>query len=115
MLFLGFQIWLSNRSEKSLTFLIETIPQAKDPDVELSGKTVTKWKSFNDRNHKILTPVNQEQGGVLIKLSLPLDRQKRYGLVFDKTKQNMYHIENVPSIFLSLNGTKVLLTLTFLV
>ena len=57
-----------------LTFLIETVPPVKDSDVELSAdKAVTKWKSFNDREHIILTPVNQEKGSELKILSLPLD------------------------------------------
>ena len=99
-----------------LTFLIETVPPVKDSDVELSpDKAVTKWKSFNDREHIILTPVNQEKGSELKILSLLLDPLKRYGLVFDKKQEDMYHIEDPRTIFLSLNRTKVLLTMTFLV
>lgn len=83
-----------------LTFLIETIPPAKDPDVEFSAnKIVAKWKAFNDRKHIILIPANHGKGGKLKTLSLPLDTLKRYGLVFDKKEENMYYIENDRSIF----------------
>ena len=100
----------------ALTLLIESIPPAKDPDVELStDKAVMKWNSFNDRKHIILTPVNQEKGGKLKILSLELDLLKRYGLVFNKKKENMYTMDNDPNMFLSLNGVNVLLTMTFLV
>ena len=86
-----------------LTFLIETISPAKDPDVEFSAdKTVAKWKSFNDREHIILTPANHEKGGKLKTLSL--HRLKRYGLVFNKKEENMYCMENCRNMFLSMNG-----------
>ena len=50
------------RKSNSLTLLIETIPPARDSDVEVSvNKTVSKWKAFNDRDKIILTPVNNER------------------------------------------------------
>ena len=100
----------------ALTLLIESIPPANEPDVELSSeKAVNKWKSFNDREHDILTPVNQGKGGSLKKLSLEMNPQKRYGLVFDKKQETMYHMKNCRHIFLSNVELGVLLTLTFLV
>ena len=99
-----------------LTLLIETIPPAKDPDVDFSpsDKRVIKWKSSGKRKNMILTPVNQEKGSVLKTIN-PFSGQKRYGLVFNKKEQNMYHIENVRYMYLSVNRVNVLLTLTFLV
>ena len=93
-----------------LTLLIDTIPPSKDPDVELSPeKEIKKWKSFNNRDHMFLTPVNHEKGGQLEEI--PQSDPPRYGLKFDKKKQIMYHL--VPGrTILSLSGG-VLLTLTF--
>jgi hypothetical protein len=105
------------RKLNSLTLLIQTLPPEKDPDVELSSEQmVTKWKSFHHSKdfYVILTPVNKEKGAKLKKLSLTLDDIQRYGLVFDKKKQNMYHWENAGHMFLSYNGINTLLTLTFL-
>ena len=98
------------RKLNSLTLLIQTLPPEKDPDVELSSeRVVTKWKSFHHSKdfYVILTPVNKEKGAKLKKLSLTLDDIQRYGLVFDKKKQNMYHWENAGHMFLSYNGIKV--------
>ena len=99
-----------------LTLLIETIPPAKDPDVDFSSsdKRVIKWKSSGKRKNMILTPVNQEKGSILKTIN-PFPGQKRYGLVFNKKEQNMYHIENARYMYLSMNRVNVLLTLTFLV
>ena len=60
------------RKLNSLTLLIQTLPPAKDSDVELSSEQmVTKWKSFHhsQRYYLILTPVNKEKGGKLQKLT----------------------------------------------
>ena len=98
-----------------LTFLIETIPPAKDPDVEFSeNKTVVKWKSSGEKKNMILTPVNQEKGSTLKTIN-PFRPPKRYGLVFNKKNQNMYHVENSRYMYLSRPDVNVLLTLTFLV
>ena len=79
------------RNSNSLTLLIETIPPARDSDVEATvDKTVSKWKAFNDP-----------------------PPHKRYGLTFDKKEENMYGLNN--NFFLSVKYKKVLLTMTFLV
>ena len=105
------------RKPNSLTLLIQTLPPEKDPDVELSSEQmVTKWKSFYHSKdfYVILTPVNKEKGAKLEKLSFTSDHIQRYGLVFDKKKQNMYHWEGARHMFLSYNGIDTLLTITFL-
>ena len=99
------------RDLNGLTLLIETLPPKKDADVELSSqKTVNTWKLFNNKDW-ILKPV--DVGGVLKWVTLELDPLKRYGLVFDKSKGIMYHMENT-TMFLSAR-MNVLLTMTFLV
>ena len=100
------------RNSNSLTLLIETIPPARDSDVEATvDKTVSKWKAFNDRDKIILTPVNNERGTKFKKVYPP--PHKRYGLTFDKKEENMYGLNN--KFFLSVKYGKVLLTMTFLV
>ena len=100
------------RNSNSLTLLIETIPPARDSDVEATvDKTVSKWKAFNDRDKIILTPVNNERGTKFKKVYPP--PHKRYGLTFDKKEENMYGLNN--NFFLSVKYKKVLLTMTFLV
>ena len=106
------------RKLNSLTLLIQTLPPAKDSDVELSSEQmVTKWKAFHHSQEYcvILTPVNKEKGAKLKKLWPTSNHIQRYGLVFDKKKQNMYHWENARHLFLSIKGVNTLLTLTFLV
>ena len=94
----------------ALTLLIETLPPNKDADVELSPKkTVDTWKLFNNKDW-ILKPV--DEGGVLKWVTPKLNPLKRYGLVFNKSKGIMYHMEQ--SMFLTV-PVNVLLTLTFLV
>ena len=95
----------------ALTLLIENLPPNKDADVELSPqKTVNIWKLFNNKDW-VLKPVNE--GGVLKQVTLELDVLKRYGLVFNKSKGIMYHMEQ-HTMFLTVLSN-VLLTLTFLV
>ena len=97
-----------------MTLLIEKIPPARDSDVEFSvGKKVIKWKSFNDRYKAILTPVNDEMGVELKNVFPP--PVKRYGLVFDKKKENMYYAKDCPTTYLTTKSANVLLTMTFLV
>ena len=106
------------RKLNSLTLLIQTLPPAKDSDVELSSeKIVTKWKLFHhsQKYYVILTPVNKEKGAKLKKLLFTSDHIQRYGLVFDKKKQNMYHWRGARHMFLSIKGVSTLLTLTILV
>ena len=104
------------KNVNALTFLIESIPPAKESDdVELSSdKAVKKWKAFNDRENKVLAPVNQEKGGELKKIdnasSVVLTR---YGLVLNKKHENMYYMKNCMKMFLSQNRNTVALTMTF--
>ena len=104
---------LFRKNVNVLTLLIHTIPPAKDSDVELSSnKEVKKWFSYNDREHMILTPVDEKVG----KLEACTDlASEGYGLVFDKKQQIMYHIPNCKKVYLSIMGANILLTLTFLV
>ena len=99
------------RKLNDLTLLIETLPPKKDADVELSlQKTVNSWKLFNNKDW-VLKPV--DEGGVLKQVTLEMDPLKRYGLVFNKSKGIMYHMDNT-SMFLTAQ-VNVLLTMTFLV
>ena len=99
------------RELNDLTLLIETLPPKKDADVELSlQKTVNTWKLFNNKDW-VMKPV--DEGGVLKLVTLELDPLKRYGLVFNKSKGIMYHMENT-KMFLTAQ-MNVLLTMTFLV
>ena len=96
----------------TLTLLIETLPPNKDADVELlPQKTVNTWKLFNNRD-LVLKPV--DEGGELIRVTLELDPVPRYGLVFNKSKGIMYHMEKARQTFLT-TRMSVLLTITFLV
>ena len=99
----------------SLTLLIETIPPAKNADVEVSAKNrVTIWKPFNDRKSDyFLQPV--DHAGELRVLTYPDDDQQRNGIVFNRKRGTMYYMENCPSTFLSVNVPLVLVTMTFLV
>ena len=103
---------LFRRKINILTLLINTLPPAKDPDVELSSdKEVKKWFSYNNREDLILTPVDEKVG----KLETRGFYRKRYGLVFDKKQKIMYHIANCKRMYLSQKSINVVLTLTFLV
>ncbi len=96
-----------------LTLLINTLPPAKDPDVELSSdKEVKKWFSYNDRERIILTPIDEKVGKLETRTDLP---SEGYGLVFDKKQKIMYHIEDCKNVYLSVRGINIILTLTFLV
>jgi hypothetical protein len=104
---------LFRKNVNVLTLLINTIPPAKDSDVELSSnKEVEKWFSYNDREHVILTPVDEKVGKLDPRSDLPSDG---YGIVFDKKQQIMYHIPHCKNVYLSIMAADVLLTLTFLV
>ena len=96
-----------------LTLLIETVPPAKNADVELSSEnTVICWKPFNEHKDYSLKPV--DHSAELKSLMPPLNK-KRYGLVFNKEQETMYYMEKLHTMFLSLNSAQVLLTITFLV
>lgn len=96
----------------TLTLLIQTLPPEKDADVELSAqKIVNRWNLYK-RSDGYLHPV--DNGGALQRVSLELDLLKRYGLVFDKSKDIMYEMQGVKAPFLS-TPSNILLTLTFLV
>jgi hypothetical protein len=99
------------RELNDLTLLIETIPPKKDADVELTlQKTVNSWKMFNNKDC-VFKPV--DEGGVLKKVTLEMDPLTRYGLVFDKSKGIMYHMENREMLLTT--HANVLLTMTFMV
>ena len=95
-----------------LTLLINTIPPEKNPNVELSAsKEVKKWFSYNNREHIILTSVDDKIGKLIRKGIY----SEGYGLVFDKQQKIMYHIKDCKNIYLSIKDANVILTLTFLV
>ena len=104
---------LFRKNVNVLTFLINTIPPAKNSNVELSSnKEVKKWFSYNNREHIIVTPVDEKVG----KLEACTDlASEGYGLVFDKKQQIMYNIPDCKKVYLSIRGANILLTLTFLV
>ena len=99
------------RELNHLTLLIETLPPQKDADVELSiQRTVNTWKLFNNKDC-VFKPV--DEGGVLKQVTAELDPLTRYGLVFDKSKGIMYHMENREMLLTA--HANVLLTMTFMV
>ena len=101
-----------------VTFLIERLPDDPDADVEYDDATkdVSKWKSYNDREKKILTPVTKLTEKSKLSDSLTFTpAPPRYGLIFDKVKENMYGIQTIEIAPLSFVNQNVLLTLTFLV
>ena len=94
-----------------LTLLIETVPPAKNADVELSSENkVICWKPFNEHKDYSLKPVDHSAE---LKSLMPPRNKKRYGLVFNKEQETMYYMEKVRTTFLTLNGAQVLLTITF--
>ncbi len=101
------------------TFLVETLPPDNDWDVELKDNRVVRWRSFNHlRDGKMIcTPIDaKRKGSILKRLVPPLNPHQRYGLKFEGTEQNMYHIPNAEGfLFLRNEERTVLLTLTFLV
>ena len=81
-----------------LTLLIETVPPAKNADVELSSENkVICWKPFNDHKDYSLKPVDQAAGE--LKSLIPPENKKRYGIVFNKKEENMYYMESTHTMF----------------
>ena len=98
----------------SLTLLIETIPPAKNADVELTSKNrITMWKPFND--HKINYFLKPVDCAGEMKSLMPEENRQRYGMVFRKEEEIMYYMKNCPSTLLTLSGAQVFMTMTFLV
>ena len=106
------------KNVNSQTFLVDSLPPKPGRDVELNREgEVSAWKFFNHlRDGKmVMTPVDERtEGSVLQRLTPRLDPIQRFGLVFDKGQQNVYHMAYAEN-FLRNKGTNTVLTMTFLV
>ena len=105
------------------TFLVENVPPANYPDVELTpDNRVLTWLSFNNRSIKkkitatLLKPFDLNTKPAELKQITPAwNNVTRYGLKFKQEEENVYKIDNVKHIFLRSRENNIVLTFTFLV